>query len=125
MGNQQIHSLLCIVCPEGCEMEIVEQDGKLQFPTGICARGKEYARQEIYEPARVLTTTVQLLGADIAMMPVRTPQPIPKEKMLPAMDLIASIRINAPVSTGDTVVTNLLGTGVPLLACRDAESQDG
>ncbi|MCP4400027.1 MAG: DUF1667 domain-containing protein, partial [bacterium] len=51
--------LLCIVCPEGCEMDIDARDGELVFPQGICHRGQEYAAQEIYNPCRVLTTTVR------------------------------------------------------------------
>ncbi len=31
--------LLCIVCPEGCEMDIDAKDDELVFPPGICRRG--------------------------------------------------------------------------------------
>ena len=113
------HSMLCIICPEGCEMEISEKDGELSFPEGICRRGQEYARQEIADPARVLTTTVRLLGSDIAMIPVRSARPIPKEKLIEAMDQIAGISIEAPVTVGQELAADLAGTGVPLIASRD------
>ena len=112
------HRLLCIVCPEGCEMEIEEKNGELVFPEGICRRGQEYARQEIYNPCRVLTTTVPIRDGGIAMLPVRTSQPILKVKLIEAMQQIANIEVDAPVKLGDTICQNVADTGVSLIACR-------
>ena len=117
--NTSKHHILCIVCPEGCEMEIEEQHGDLLFPEGICRRGQEYARQEIYNPCRVLTTTVQVRDGNIAMLPVRTSQPIPRAKLPDAMQDIASIVVNAPVAVGDIVCENVVNTGAKLIACRE------
>lgn len=112
------HKVLCIVCPEGCEMEIEEKNGELVFPKGICQRGQAYARQEIYNPCRVLTTTVRVRGSAIAMLPVRTAQPILKGKLIEAMQQIANIEVEAPVKLGDVICQNIADTGVALIACR-------
>jgi len=113
------HHLLCIVCPEGCEMDIEEKDGELVFPKGICRRGQDYARQEVYNPCRVLTTTVQIEGGKIPMLPVRTQDPVPKGKLIEVMQRIASIVARAPVAVGDVVSEDVTGTGIALLACRN------
>ena len=118
------HRLLCIVCPEGCEMEIEERQGELLFPKGICRRGQEYARQEIYNPCRVLTTTVQVRDGEIAMLPVRTSQPIPRAKIIDAMQQIASITVNAPITVGDIICENVVNTGVALVACREIQFKE-
>ncbi len=110
--------LLCIVCPEGCEMDIDAKDDELVFPPGICRRGQEYAAQEIYNPCRVLTTTVRIDNGEFAMLPVRTSQPIPKTKLIDAMRQIADIVVKAPVKTGDVMCRDVAGTGVSLAACR-------
>ncbi len=112
------HKLLCIVCPESCEMEICEKEGELIFPKEICGRGQDYARQEINNPSRVLTTTVPILSGEIAVLPVRTFRPIPKSKLIEALQQIASIEVNASVKVGDIICRDLVGTGVPLIACR-------
>ena len=112
------HHLLCIVCPEGCEMDVVERDGDLVFPEGICRRGREYARREIYNPCRVLTTTVPVEGGEIAMLPVRTGKPVPKPKLIAVMQRIASIVAEAPVAVGDVVCEDVMDTGIALVACR-------
>ena len=118
--NQQTtkHRLLCIVCPEGCEMDIGEEDGDLVFPRGICRRGQEYARQEIYNPCRVLTTTVPIRNGEIAMLPVRSSQAIPTAKLIQAMQQIAHIEEKAPVKIGDAICRDIANTGVSLIACR-------
>ncbi len=118
------HKLLCIVCPEGCEMEISEKDGELVFPKGICHRGQEYGKQETYNPCRVLTTTARIHGGEIAMLPVRTSQPIPKAKLIEAMQQIADIEVTAPVKTGDVICQDVASTGVSLMACRTISSNN-
>lgn len=118
MSAQQTHKLLCIVCPEGCEMEVVEKDGTFVFPKGICQRGQDYARQEIVDPRRILTSTVRLTGGDVEMLPVRTTLPIPKEKLLEAMDQIAGTTAEAPVRIRDVLTPDVAGTGVALIASR-------
>lgn len=118
MSEEQTHELLCIVCPEGCEMEVIEKHGTFVFSKGICQRGQDYARQEIVDPRRVLTSTVRLTGGEVEMLPVRTTQSIPQEKLLEAMDQIAGITAKAPVRIRDVVCPDVAGSGVALIASR-------
>ena len=121
MSKNKKHKLLCIVCPQGCEMEVSENDSKLCFPKGICKRGQDYAKQEIYNPCRVLTTTVKINSLDFAMLPVRTSAAIPKEKLEIAMQQIAKIKVNAPIKLGEIICQNIATTGIKLLASRTIE----
>ncbi len=123
MSEEQRHKLLCIVCPEGCEMEVVEKQGTFVFPKGICQRGQDYARQEIVDPRRILTSTVRLTGGEVEMLPVRTTQPIPKEKLLEAMDQIAGITAHAPVRIRDVVIPDVAGSGAALIASRSVDKR--
>ena len=88
------------------------------FSEGICRRGQEYARQEISNPARTLTSTVPVHGGDIAMVPVRAAAAIPKGLIMKAMEQVRSVTAEAPVEIGDTLLSDLAGTGVPLVATR-------
>ena len=116
--NKKTHKLLCIECPEGCEIEATEIDGKFEFEKEICKRGRDYARQEIINPRRYLTTTVRLKGGNQAMLPVRTSEVIPKEKLIEAMQQIATIKIAAPIKLGDVICPNIVNTGVALVASK-------
>jgi len=112
------HALLCIICPEGCEIEVEEHDGTYTFSEGICRRGQDYARQEIRNPVRTLTSTVPIADGDVRMLPVRAADPIPKPLMHKAMAEIKSIHAVAPVAIGDTIIPDLAGTGIALVATR-------
>ena len=121
MSKNKTHKLLCIVCPKGCEMEVSENNRELSFPKGICKRGQEYAKQEIYNPCRVLTSTVRINSKDFAMLPVRTSAAIPKEKLEIAMRQIASIEVNAPIKLGEIICQDIAATGIQLIASRSIE----
>jgi CxxC motif-containing protein len=124
--GQAKHKLLCIVCPEGCEIEVQEKDGGYVFSEGICRRGRDYARRELRNPVRTVTSTVPVAGGEIAMLPVRAAAPIPKKRIMEAMAQIKGITITAPVEIGQTVAENLAGSGVPLVASRSIRrSRDG
>ena len=115
------HKLLCIVCPEGCEMEVQENGDDFIFSEGICRRGQDYARQEIVNPCRVLTTTVRLFEGKSAMLPVRTADSIPKNKIEEAMQQIASITVNAPVKLGQIICADIAGSGIPLVSSKSVQ----
>jgi len=116
--NKKTHKLLCIVCPEGCEIETTEIDGEFKFEKGICKRGQDYARQEIINPCRYLTTTVRLKNGNQAMLPVRTSEVIPKEKLIEAMQQIATIETAVPIKLGDVICFNVANTGITLIASK-------
>lgn len=111
--------LTCIVCPRGCALcvELEEIDGKINVlgVTGNgCKRGITYAEAECVAPVRTLTTTVRTAQGHVVA--VKTAAPIPKEKMMEAMKVLSRVRISEPVCIGDTVVEDILGTGVKVVA---------
>jgi CxxC motif-containing protein len=115
-------TLTCIECPKGCKLT-VETDGSyvLSVTGNQCPKGEKYARQEVENPLRVLTTSVLCLGLDLKMLPVKTSGPIPKAKLLGLMPQVLKIRVKSPVKTGDVVQANFADLGVDLVATRSAE----
>ena len=56
-------SLICVSCPLGCPIEVEIENGEILSVTGnTCKRGDAYARAELTNPVRSLTTTVKLEG---------------------------------------------------------------
>ena len=86
-----------------------------------CPRGDKFAHQELTCPLRVLTTTVAVSGGDEALLPVRTAEAIPLALHAQTMDLIHGLVVNAPISMGDVVLENLLGTNINLIASMDID----
>jgi len=118
-----IRKITCIECPVGCQLEIDEEGGHVIKITGNkCEKGEAYAKQEIENPMRVLTTTVVTEGLGLKLVPVRTNKPIPKARLLEAMAVIRGIKLDKPVKAGDVIVNNFLGLEADLIAARDAST---
>lgn len=118
--------LNCTTCPSECLLTVeVERDAdgavvEVRSVTGnSCPRGDTFAHQELTCPMRVLTTTVAVSGGDEALLPVRTAEAIQLELHAQAMDLIRGLVIEAPIRMGDTVLKDLLGTSINLIASMD------
>ena len=109
--------MTCLECPRGCQLEI--NVDTLEVTGNTCPRGEAFAKAEITNPLRVLTTTVRINSKTEVMLPVRTQTGMPKAKMFDAMEFIKDIRVNAPIFVGDVVVSDLCGTGVDLIATKN------
>jgi CxxC motif-containing protein len=84
-----------------------------------CRIGKEYAKKEFTNPTRILPTTVKVEGGELPLVPVKTAQPIPKSSLKKAMLEIANIKVKAPIKIGQVILSNLVDTGVELVATRN------
>jgi len=111
-----MRSMTCLECPRGCQLSINEST--LEVTGNSCPKGEAFARAEITNPVRVLTTTAVIEAEDEQMLPVRTEDPIPKNKMRDAMRYIKNLRVKAPVEVGQVLVEDLVGTGVHLIATK-------
>lgn len=114
------HSYTCINCPLSCSLELVEEDGEVVEVRGNdCKTGAKYAVQEFTDPRRVVTTTVTVRGGALPLLPVRSTATIPKERVKDAVAQLARIVVDAPVSNGQLITSDILGTGVDVISSRD------
>lgn len=112
--------LTCIECPKSCGLSVdIENCRVVKISGNECPKGEKYAASEIENPVRTLTSTILGNGMPLKMIPVRTDKPIPKARMLEAMDEIKKIRIIRSLKAGETIAENFLGLGVNLVATRD------
>ncbi|MDD5527094.1 MAG: DUF1667 domain-containing protein [Candidatus Omnitrophota bacterium] len=115
-----LKKFVCIECPRGCLLEAEIENGRMVKVNGNkCPRGEDYARGEIENPARVLTSTIPAEGLRLKMVPVRTNRPIAKSRMLEAAAAIRKLKTDRPVRAGEVIAENLLGLGADLVATRD------
>lgn len=108
--------LTCIICPRGCHLHV---DDELNVTGNSCPRGAVYAKQEILDPRRTLTSTVKCRGKLLSVCPVKSKEALPKGKIFEAMEEVNAITLTPPVHLGDVVKEDLAGTGIPLVATRD------
>ena len=114
--------ITCIICPRGCLVTVLGGPGLVEEISGHqCGRGEKYARQEFLDPRRILTSSVLLTGPGRALLPVRSSRPLPRDLLLPAMEVIRRCRISPPVGLHQVIVTDILGTGVDMISCLPLE----
>ena len=94
-------------------------DDDLNVTGNFCPRGEAYAKAELTHPTRVVTSTVRITGAAYPRCPVKTAAPVPKEKIFDVMDAIGRVTLSAPVRVGQTVIEDVCGTGVAVVAARE------
>lgn len=114
--------LTCIRCPKGCQISVGLDGGEVTSVTGNgCRRGDEYARKEVTNPTRTVTTVVPVEGSPVArMVSVKTATDVPKSKVLDVVRALAGVRATSPVRIGDVVLADVCGTGVDVVATKDA-----
>lgn len=102
----------CIVCPKGCQLTLVAENGKIKVTGNSCPRGEKHAIDECTNPVRSLTATIRIANRPDTMVSVKTANPIPKGKMLEAMAMIRNIEVDAPVKIGSVLVNDVFGTQI-------------
>lgn len=113
--------LTCTLCPQGCILETMTNEGELMVQGNRCNRGKKYAEAEIFYPVRTLTATVKVKGGIYPLVPAKSHRPIPKEMLRLAMQEIALLEVEAPVQNGQILIEDLARTGVSLVATREIQ----
>lgn len=114
--------LICINCPMGCMLTVaVEEDTILSVKGNTCKRGELYARKELTDPTRIVTSTVRVLGGSRNMVSVKTKEDIPKGKVLECVKVLKNVTAHAPVKIGDVIVEDAAGTGVDIVATKNVE----
>jgi CxxC motif-containing protein len=118
MAAEKKH-FVCVVCPIGCEIDVVHEGSKIISMEGNkCEKSEEFVKQELIEPMRILTTTVRIHGARWPVIPVRTDKAVPKRLFPRIMRQLRRIRLQAPVNMLDVVVRDILHLGANIMATR-------
>ena len=105
--------LICIGCPMGCPMTVTMENGEVLSVSGnTCKRGDVYARKEVTNPTRIVTSTVTVEGGADVTVSVKTASDVPKGKIFDCVKALKGVTVKAPVKIGDVIVENAAGTGV-------------
>lgn len=119
----ETRELTCIGCPLGCGLTVTMEGKEVKEVKGnTCVKGDIYARKEVTNPTRIVTTTVKVSGSKVPMINVKTQSDIPKDKIFECVAALKGLTIQAPVVIGDVVLENVAGTGVNIVAAGNAEA---
>lgn len=113
--------IICVACPKGCRLDVQREGEAILVSKAGCKRGEQYAVQEITDPRRMVASTVRLHGTHHVLLPVYTASPFPKARIQELLAELRQVTAGAPVKMGSVVLADALGTGIDVLASRDAE----
>ena len=114
--------ITCIVCPIGCKI-LVKTDG-IHFEVcdgNKCIKGVEYARTEALDPKRMLTSSVLVTNGEWPLVSVKSSKPIPKNRIYNVLDEIKKVRVNAPITLGQTIIRNVAKTIINIVATKSVK----
>lgn len=104
--------LICIICPRGCALNVVNDGVNVTVSGNSCPKGKQYGIDEATNPKRTVTSTVRVSNLPDTMVSVKTENPIPKDKIFEVMEVIRSSAATAPLKIGDVIIKNVFGTNI-------------
>lgn len=118
-------NLICICCPIGCSLTVLMKGNTVEKVTGnTCKRGDVYARNEVTNPMRIVTSTIKVIGGRGDVVSVKTKEDIPKGKIFECVRALKGVEVNAPVHIGDIIITNVANTGVDIVATKNVECKE-
>ncbi|NLG02869.1 MAG: DUF1667 domain-containing protein [Clostridia bacterium] len=118
-----VREMLCIGCPKGCQLSVTIPNGatpdQITVTGNTCKTGEEYARKEVTDPRRIVTSTVPVNNGKL--LSVRTRTDIPKHQIMECMEILKGITVEAPVYIGEVIVSDIAGTKVDVIATKTIE----
>ena len=103
----------------GCRLEVEYAESITSIKNNRCKNGIKYAQNEIYDPRRMVTTTV-MTTQPIKYLPVKTATPVPKNLVKNVIDELKTVTVKHPVKIGDIITQNICGTGINIIAAMNS-----
>lgn len=113
-------NLICIGCPLGCPLTVeMEEQTVVSVSGNTCKNGEKYARKEVTNPTRTVTSTVRVTGGKLNVVSVKTASDIPKSKVFDCAKALKAVQVSAPVTMGQVILPDIAGTGVAVIATKN------
>lgn len=113
----------CIMCPTGCDIEVVIDDKEIISIDGArCEKGEKFVKQELINPMRNIASSVVVNNGELPLVSVRLSELIPRHKIFDVMKEIRKVEIDAPVEIGQVVIKNVLDLGSDVIATKNIKA---
>ena len=114
-----MREMTCITCPNGCTLSVEEKDGRIVVTGNQCPKGEAFAKSELTNPMRTISTTVSTRDPAVPVVPVRVSGEIPTGRIFDVMEAINRLTVTAPVGRGAVLAADVLGLGVDVIVTSD------
>lgn len=111
-------SLQCKICSVQCNLTIETQDENILITGNNCGRGLDYAKSQISKDKTILKGRCILLKGSMGRLPVISSEPISRDLLDSALELISNTKVLAPVKKDQVIISNILNTSVDIISQR-------
>jgi len=115
------NKLICINCPNGCELDVKKENNELIVTGNKCDKGIEFAKNEFSNPLRGVYSSVKTTFKDMPVLSVRTSSDIPKDKIFDVMKEINKVVLDRDVKVGDIIIKNVCGLNSDIIATSNSK----
>ena len=125
----ELREYTCVVCPNGCALQVKVGGDKgnkvLSVVGNICPRGELWARQEVENPLRTISTNVLVEGGTLPVTSVRTLDAVPLSRVTDVRNSLRSIVLHAPVHIGEIICEHPAGVPCRVSVTRNVPLASG
>ena len=115
--------ITCIICPIGCKIKMENEGRSLTILKGNkCKKGIEYARNELLNPRRMLTSSIRVEEGEWPLVSVKSTHPVPKDKLFSILKELHKTTIRAPVKSQQIILKNVVNSGIDIIATKTVHS---
>ena len=108
-------NLICYLCPNGCELQVLEEEGRIEVDGNLCEKGAVFAENEFVNPQRLLTTTMRIANSKSSLISVRSDRTVKKAEMKDLVALISKTEAPMDVAYGQVLLENVGLNGVSVV----------
>jgi CxxC motif-containing protein len=117
--------LICIVCPNGCQLEVTYQEKPrikvISVSNHLCDKGEAWAANELENPVRHIASSILVEKGNFKLVSVRTDEPIPLPSIQQVMKVIKKKRVQAPIAINQVLIQNPAGVSTNIIATRNVD----
>lgn len=107
--------MTCIVCPNGCKLEVTINEDQIMVQGNLCARGEHFAVTELRNPMRTISSTVATTFRAVPALPVRVSKEVPKKEIFHVMEAIHQVVVDQVVGREAVIIQNVCNLGVDVI----------
>jgi CxxC motif-containing protein len=110
--------MVCPVCPKSCLLSVTDNSENIFVENNRCDKGPEFAKKELTNPERMLTSTMRVYLGELPLVSVRSDQPVKKNELRALIKQLDNMVVPAPVFSGQIIVSALGENKVNIIATR-------
>jgi CxxC motif-containing protein len=115
--------MVCFICPQSCLLSVQETGGEIRVENNRCHRGTEFAAKELGDPERTLTSTMRVNNGILPLVSIRSENPVKKAELKDLVKYFDGITVDAPVSSGQRLFSNIGKNKVNIIATWSVEKE--